>query len=173
MGSDKFTPENRWGLYGAAGGAWIVSNESFLQNSGIIDYLKIKASYGIMGYDRSYDYYVYRDEYGTSTFYDLGHGNAIRVFGTTVVRLGNPDYTFEEAKELNIGTEAAFLKSRLSLEANYFNEKRVGIPTQSPSFLPDYVIGGIGIPLINTNAVHNAGVDFGVLYTDDDSTALL
>jgi len=166
MGSDKFTPENRWGLYGAAGGAWIVSNESFLENSGFIDYLKLKASYGIMGYDHGYDYYVYRDEYGTSTFYDLGHSNSLRIFGTTVVRLGNPDYTFEEAKELNIGTEAAFLRNRLGLEANYFNEKRVGMPTQSPSFLPDYVIGGIGIPLVNTNAVHNEGVDLSILYTD-------
>ncbi len=166
MGSDKFTEENRWGLYGAAGAAWILSNESFLEDSELIDYLKLKASYGKMGYDRSYEYYVYRDEYGTAVSYDLGHNNSQRIWGTTVSSLGNPAYTFEEANELNLGVEAAMLQNRLTFEFNYFDEKRTGIPVQSTSFLPDYVIGQIDIPLVNTNEVHNSGFDLSMQYAD-------
>lgn len=166
MGSDKFTAENRWGLYGAAGAAWILSNESFLENSDLFDYLKLKASYGKMGYDRDFDYYVYRDEYGTSFNYDLGHNNSNRIQATTVSSLGNPDFTFEESTELNLGMEATMIDNRLSFEFNYFDEKRTGMPVQSTSYLPDYVIGNIDIPLVNTNAVHNTGLDFTVQYAD-------
>ncbi|MEM6700190.1 MAG: TonB-dependent receptor plug domain-containing protein, partial [Bacteroidota bacterium] len=42
MGSDKFAPENRWGLFGAGGLGWIISQEDFLKNSSAINYLKLK-----------------------------------------------------------------------------------------------------------------------------------
>ena len=42
MGSDKFTKENRWGLFGAAGFAWNISNEEFMKDIEWIDFLKLK-----------------------------------------------------------------------------------------------------------------------------------
>lgn len=166
MGSDKFIADERWGLYGAAGAAWILSNESFMTDVEVVDYLKLKASYGKMGYDRDYDYYVYRDEYGGSAAYDLGHNNSNRVWGASVLSMGNPNFTFEEANELNLGVEAVMLDNSLSFEFNYFDEKRTGIPTKSPSFLPDYVIGNIGIPYANINEVHNNGFDLSAQYAN-------
>ena len=167
MGSDKFLAENRWGLYGALGAAWIMSNEDFMSSLSFIDHLKLKASYGVMGYDRGFDYYVYRDEYGgNGTSYDLGHNNSNRIFGTSVSRLGNPSFTFEESREINVGFESRMLDNRWMVEANYFNELRSGMPVKSPSYLPDYVIGDIGIPYSNTNAVSNQGVDMSASFSD-------
>ncbi|TYA84342.1 SusC/RagA family TonB-linked outer membrane protein [Seonamhaeicola marinus] len=169
MGSDKFTKENRWGLYGAGGFAWLISNEDFLKDSKSINYLKLKGSYGIMGYDRqgsgAFDYLLFRDFYQGSGSFRTGPQNSAAEFGWRAGQIGNPSLTFEESKELNLGIEARLFNNKIDLEVNYFNELRTGIPVVLRNALPDYT--GELKPIGNFNEVSNKGVDLSIGYTDN------
>lgn len=54
-GSEQFSKENRWGIFPAVSVGWTVSEEKFFKDNidrKWIDFLKIRASYGIVGNDR-------------------------------------------------------------------------------------------------------------------------
>ncbi len=165
MGSDKFTKENRWGLFGAGGFAWIISNEDFLKHSKTFNYLKLKGSFGIMGYDRSFDYLLYRDFYIANGNLRTGPQNSTQEFGWRAGQIGNPNLTFEKSKEYNIGIEASLFNNKVDLEVNYFNELRYDIPVVLNNALPDYT--GDLKPIGNFNEVSNTGVDLSLRFTDN------
>ncbi|AUP80709.1 SusC/RagA family TonB-linked outer membrane protein [Flavivirga eckloniae] len=166
MGSDKFTKENRWGLFGAGGFAWIISNEDFLKGNKTINYLKLKGSYGVMGYDRqgAFDYLLYRDFYEGWGNFRTGPQNSTVEFGWRAGQIGNPDFTFEKSKEYNIGIETSMFNNKVDLEINYFNQLRSDMPVRLNNALPDFL--GELKPIGNFNEVSNSGVDLSLSYTD-------
>ncbi|TYA84306.1 SusC/RagA family TonB-linked outer membrane protein [Seonamhaeicola marinus] len=164
MGSDRFTEDNRWGLFGAGGFGWIVSNEDFLKDSQSINFLKLKGSFGVMGYDSSVDYLLYRDFYQGGGGFRFGPGNAVQEFAWRAGQIGNPDLTFEKSREINVGIEARLFNNKLALEANYFNELRTGIPIVLNNAIPDYT--GQLKPIGNFNEVSNKGVDVSINYSN-------
>ena len=48
-GSSKFAPENRWGTFGSVGAGWIISDENFFTKVKGIDFLKLRAAWGLTG----------------------------------------------------------------------------------------------------------------------------
>lgn len=164
MGSDKFERGNRFKPYGAVGAAWVISEEDFLSDTDAISFLKLKASYGTMGYDKSIDYYIYRNEYGGGGGYYFGYQNSSTDWANRISQYGNTGITFEESTELNVGIEGGLFNDRITFEANYFNELRTGMPTIAQSSLPSYVWGAASI--LNYNSVRNAGVDFDLKLSD-------
>ncbi|WP_186826901.1 SusC/RagA family TonB-linked outer membrane protein [Seonamhaeicola algicola] len=167
MGSDKFISDNRWGLYGAGGFAWLVSNENFLNDNKYINYLKLKGSFGVMGYDRqgTFDYLLYRDFYQASGAFSTGPQNSNTEYGWRPGQIGNPGLTFEESKEINVGIEAQLFNNKIDLEVNYFNELRTSMPVVLRNALPDYT--GDLKPIGNFNEVSNKGIDASIRYTDN------
>ena len=165
MGTDRFQRGNRFGLFGAAGAGWIMSNEDFLSDADAIDYLKLKASYGVMGYDQAFDYFLYRDEFagGGSMRFGIDNGALPVEYGQILSQLGNTALEFEKSRELNVGIEGRFFNNALSLEANYFNEYRYDIPTILSNSIPNYVSNVF--PTGNYNAVSNQGVDLAVQFS--------
>jgi len=163
MGSDRFERGNRYGLFGAVGAGWILSNEDFMQD-GLFDHLKLKASYGVMGYDNSFDYFIHRDEFGGGGAFRFGINNSALpvVYGQKVSQLGNANITFEKSKELNIGVEGRLLNNALSFEVNYFNELRYDMPVVVDTEIPFYVSNTF--PTVNYNEVSNKGVDLSLQY---------
>lgn len=165
MGSDKFIGDNRWGLFGAGGFGWIISNENFLKDSSTINYLKLKGSYGIMGYDTSFDYLLYNDFYQGGGAFRFGPKNAVTDFAWRAGQIGNPDLTFEKSKEFNIGIESRLFNNKITLEVNYFDELRYDMPVVLNNAIPDYT--GELKPIGNYNEVTNKGVDLHIDYTDN------
>lgn len=164
MGSDKFERENRFKPYGAIGAAWVLSEEDFLSDVDAINYLKLKASFGRMGYDNAIDYYTYRNEYGGGGAYYFGYQNSATDYANRITQYGNANITFEEATELNVGIESQLLNNRLTLDANYFNEVRTGMPVVAWSSMPSYVWGAAAN--VNYNSVRNTGIDLGLKLAD-------
>ena len=164
MGSDRFARGNRYGLFGAAGAGWIVSNEDFFGND-LFDYLKLKASYGVMGYDNSLDYFIYQDEFGGGGAFRFGINNSALpvVYGQKVSQLGNANISFEKSKELNVGVEGRLLDNALSFEVNYFDELRYDMPVVVNTQIPFYVSNTF--PTANFNEVSNKGLDLSLQYT--------
>lgn len=124
MGSSKFFDDKRHFLSFALGGAWILSDEKFMDANTLFDFLKLKASWGIIGYDGATSSYLYEDcwyDNGTTSF---GNSNSHSVDVTSIDYLGNADLDWEKSREVNIGLEALMLDNHFYFAANVFNERR-------------------------------------------------
>ncbi|MFD0977696.1 SusC/RagA family TonB-linked outer membrane protein [Salinimicrobium gaetbulicola] len=144
-GSSRFVNE-KWGTFGSVGGAWVVSNEDFL-SSDLVTFLKLKASYGVMGDEAGIDYY---DGYDTFNLGLLAGGISISARDN-----GNADLTWETSKMFQTGVEfslGTFLDGTVDYYIkntdNLIFERRVG-----PS-------AGIAIITVNDGELRNAGLEF-------------
>lgn len=158
MGTNKFKGSNRWFFAPAVSAAWIVSNEGFMDGAANIDFLKLKASYGLLGYAGNTGYLLYSSAWSENGTYSLkpSQSNRLSVF----TRWGNPDLKWERSEEYNIGVEGLFLDRRLALEADYFHEKRSEIIGLNDAGYAN-VVGDFKM-YENLGTVVNRGIDAGV-----------
>ncbi|MGV0995346.1 SusC/RagA family TonB-linked outer membrane protein [Empedobacter falsenii] len=115
-GSSRFGPNHRFANFGAIGAAWLFSKESFLRDVSWLSFGKLRGSYGVTGNDQIGDY-QYLNTYNISqNGYD---GNIL----LTTARLYNPDFSWEKNKKLEFALETAFLKNRINLALNYYQNR--------------------------------------------------
>lgn len=135
--SIKLPEGNRGGLSPTFGLAYILSEESFLKENSFINYLKLKASGGIIKSDIGIDgYYLYDETYERGNTFTWADGQSSNR-RQNISQGGNPNLGFEERIDLNLGFES-FLMNSLWLEFNYFKselDKQVTfLADQYPSF---------------------------------------
>jgi TonB-linked SusC/RagA family outer membrane protein len=112
-GSSRFGPNNRFANFGAIGGAWIISEEGFIEkNLPFLSFAKLRGSYGTTGNDQIGDY-GYLDAYETT----LGPG------GLYPSQLSNPDYSWEIVKKLEAALEFGLLEDRLHLGLSLYRNR--------------------------------------------------
>lgn len=164
-GSSQISPANRWQNFWAVGGAWEISREKFFQGQNIFDYMKLKASMGVLGNQNTYGY-----DY---PFYPgLVAGNAA-VFGNLVYNafsqsyLPNPNLKWETVHAKEIGLEFNALKNKLHVEASYFNKLTKDLMT----FIPGSQ--GVSNGLDNIGSIRNSGFELSASYTQDLSKDLI
>jgi TonB-linked SusC/RagA family outer membrane protein len=114
-GSSRFAPDKRWGTFGSIGAAWLVSKESFLDDSDWLEELKYKISYGSQGNDQLRNFYAFRDLYSISYNSDTGE------YTKVLSGKGNPDLTWESQRLFNTGFEFSLFNARLSGSIEYFS----------------------------------------------------
>ncbi|MAZ27640.1 MAG: SusC/RagA family protein [Cytophagaceae bacterium] len=164
MGSDKLSSSNRYQLFPAVGLGWVLSEENFMKDIEAIDFLKLKGSFGIMGYDNSMPYYLYVNRWNTNGNVQFNERNNTTISRTILEQTGNPDIGWEKSREYNIGLEGLMFDNRLQFEVNYFNEYRYDI-IQSPSDRYSVTAGGL-YPLENYGETLNRGFEAGVNWSD-------
>ncbi len=113
-GSSRFGSNNRFGNFWAVAGGWIISKESFMENSDVINFLSLRASYGTSGNDRL----GFFPSLGLFSAGPLGSNNGIP--GVFPDQVPNPDIKWEESTTLDIGFKSAFFDNRISFDVNYF-----------------------------------------------------
>ena len=156
-GSEQFRKGNRYGFFPAVSGAWLVSNEKFLENNKVITNLKVRGSYGEVGNDRlSGARFQYLDNIAiAASGYSASLGNGQRI---NIASLGNPDLRWEVAKKTNVGLELGILNS-FNLVVDVFNEKRDNI-LRNQGTVP--VLNGLPLgvlPKLNFGVVENKGYE--------------
>lgn len=149
--SSRFVNE-KWGNFYSVGGAWVMSQEDFMSGSKFVDFLKLKASYGVLGNSgvlngTANNYYPGYNLYSVNNLND----NISLAFATK----GNPDLTWESSNQFNVGVEfelGGFVDG--SIEAyrksttDMFFDRRVG-----PSV-------GYALISVNDGELLNSGVEF-------------
>lgn len=123
-GSSVFGMDQKWGNFPAVGAAWTMSDEDFMKGaSSWLDYLKIKASWGING-NQSISPYgtLSRVEMGIAGGH-TGYFGGQPVFGQALTTLGNPTLGWETTESWNFGFEADFFKRRLHWELDGYTSK--------------------------------------------------
>ena len=167
-GSENFAPGKRYGFFPAGSIGWVISEESFMKKASWIDFLKVRASYGLVGSDNVSSRFPYLAFYGSGSSYDFGNNFGTNVGGTSVVNLANESLTWEKARKLNVGIDFTTLNQRLALTVDAFYEYRFDIITDMNSDgimgYPDIV--GKDAALQNLGEVSNRGVDIELSWND-------
>ncbi len=118
-GSSRFGAANKWGIFPSGSVAWKLSNESFFPQTGFVNDLKVRASYGITGNQEIGNLLSQPTLGATSSTYVIG-GNAITIVAPE--RYANPDLKWEETAQFNIGTDFQFLKGRVYGSLDYYKK---------------------------------------------------
>jgi len=138
---------NKWGDFYSVGAAWVLTQEDFMSGVDFVDFLKVKASYGVLGNSGGVGFYPGYNLYSVNNLND----NISLAFATK----GNPDLTWESSNQFNVGVEfelGGFLEG--SIEAysknttDMFFDRRVG-----PSV-------GYALIKVNDGELLNAGLEF-------------
>ncbi|MDR3268810.1 MAG: TonB-dependent receptor [Tannerella sp.] len=159
-GSVRFAPSERWGFFPSATAAWRISEENFFkENVRFINYLKLRASAGLMGND-AVGGWQWMQEY---TF-DKGAEYASSANGLKPGVIANPYITWEKSMNYNFGLDAGFLQNRLTASLNGWFKHTYDILGSRVSTLPD-TFGG-NMPAENYGVVDSKGYEIELAYTD-------
>lgn len=161
-GSSVLNAGDRYRLFPAVSGAWLISSEDFMKSLSAVNYLKIRASWGITGSDiMAYDLGKY---YFTMKGYNYYFGaNNNGAAGHTEGRLANLNLNPEMSYKTNVGVELR-LFNRLSLTADIFYDKRTNILVSSGSLFSSVI--GVDTPLLNAGEVVNKGFEVSAIWED-------
>jgi TonB-linked SusC/RagA family outer membrane protein len=157
MGSNRFAPENRYNLSSAAGVAWVLSEEDFLKTSAAVNFLKLKGNFGILGYDRATDFYLFNNRWYDNGNIGFNERNQNNILRSSIDLIGNPELEWEKAREMNFGVEGLAFNQRLQFEFNYFDELRYDIII-NPTSLYTGLHGGL-LPFTNFGETSNKGLE--------------
>ncbi|MBC7745889.1 MAG: SusC/RagA family TonB-linked outer membrane protein, partial [Flavobacterium sp.] len=163
-GSIRFSKENgRWGNFPSLLAGWNISNEEFWKkNVRFINFFKLRASWGQLGNDLVAPF-QYLSSYSLSNGYVLGSG---RNYSTGLSQIGatNPNITWEVANVYNAGFESTFLDNKISLNTDFFFQRRNNILVKKNASVPDFT--GIQLPDENFGIVDNKGFEVELGYRD-------
>ena len=172
-GSENFAPGKRFGFFPAVSAGWILSEEKFMKKQKVIDFLKLRASYGIVGNDKMENARFLYMAGAWSGYNTVAKGQGSWQFGkdggTGLLpdakenTMGNPDVTWEKVAKQNYGIDLKMFDSRLSLTADVFFEKRKDI-LSTRNTLP--AITDINLPKINLGKVNNHGYELSLGWND-------
>lgn len=164
-GTSLVAKDNRFQNYGSISGAWAIHREAFLSDSEVINTLKLRGSYGVLG--------------GLATLPPSAVSPLLKRvdawFGKTPAlspgyieeSMGNPILTWAESKQTNIGLDLGFLKNRLTLNADYFIK-------QTDKMLMQIVLPGttgVQTKYINGGTVTDKGIELALNYNSKSDAA--
>lgn len=172
-GSENFAPDKRFGFFPAVSAGWILSEEKFMKKQKVIDFLKLRVSYGIVGNDKMeaarFLYMAGSWNGNNSVKSGMGSWQFGKDGGTGLLpdakenTMGNPDVTWEKVAKQNYGIDIKMFNSRLNFTADVFFEKRWDI-LSTRNTLP--TITDINLPKINLGKVNNHGYELSLGWND-------
>jgi TonB-linked SusC/RagA family outer membrane protein len=161
-GSENFAKDNRFGFFPTLSMGWVISNEDFLKDNSTIDFLKLRASYGKVGNSNiGIGYrYPFEEKFNAGGGYYFGSS---WTDGSYEGRIANPNITWEESLNANIGVEVGLLK-KLDMTIDLFNQNRNHIITGRWNTLPSII--GQDLPYDNIGSVSTKGFELALNHTN-------
>ncbi|WP_299549263.1 TonB-dependent receptor [Seonamhaeicola sp.] len=170
-GSSNFGPNNKFGYFPSGSIGWNISDEDFWNQDGIINSLKLRTSYGIIGNDRIGSFGFITRLNGEAT---IAPGNATTlddlIFGIASGVPGNPDLKWEEQESTNVGLDARLFNSKVRFSADAYRKRTKDLlfaPQASGVINPS--LNPSSFPLVNAGTVENKGLEFSISYNDNFS----
>jgi TonB-dependent starch-binding outer membrane protein SusC len=152
-GSSRFGKNNKYGVFPSFSLGWVASKENFWKDNNIVNSLKLRGGYGIVGNDAIRDF-GYTATVNGGFNYSFGNAGTI-ITGYAPRTLDNPDLKWEETTQLNVGFESR-LFNNLNVNIDYFKKNTTGI--LRPVSVPGYV--GVGEnPVANVADMENSGFE--------------
>ncbi len=154
-GSENFVSKSRFGFFPTISAGWVISNEGFLKDNSVVSFLKLRGSYGKVGNSNiGIGYrYPFEEKYYSGGGYYFGTAGTD---GSYEGRIANPNLTWEESLNSNIGLEIGLLKT-LDLGLDVFRNDRTQIITGRWNTLPGFI--GQDLPYENSGSVKSTGLE--------------
>ena len=159
-GSSIFSDENQWGYFPSVSAGWIVSNEEFLKDSNVINFLKLRASWGQVGNQNARAFQYLSTIKSNNTNYIFGDTEGVLTPGAYPNRLSNLDLKWETSEQIDLGFDARFLDNALNVTFDVYKKT-------SKDWLilaPILATAGADAPFINGGNVVNQGVELSLNY---------
>ncbi|MEM9887168.1 MAG: TonB-dependent receptor [Bacteroidota bacterium] len=163
-GSSKFAEGNKFGTFPGLSVGWMISEEPFMSNVGNLSRLKIRGSWGQIGFEGIGDY---ESQAGIVN-------NTAAIFGENAIqgaffdKLPNQELEWEVTTMVNIGVDLGILNDRIQFSADWYNRVTdnliLAVP-QPPSQ------GYNQSTIANVGAMENWGLDFQATYYSDRNKA--
>ncbi len=155
-GSSKLGANNKWGFFPSASLAWVLKEEDFLKDVDFVSNLKVRAGYGLTGNQDAISAY--------NSLMLMSPGAATTINGKPVVgyeikRNSNPDLKWEVKKMFDVGIDASFFDSRLSMTFDYYNSKTTDLLYNYAVPVPPFPYGSM---LANLGSMKNEGVELSI-----------
>ncbi|MBE6222274.1 MAG: TonB-dependent receptor [Bacteroidales bacterium] len=180
-GTENFAKGHRFGFFPAASVGYVFTNEPFFPKNNFLTFLKLRASYGLVGNDqiggKRYLYLpgTYSIDMGPGSFTSTTSSGSLQSnyyqFGTSTDAyntiylgsaegaLGNPDVTWEKSEKISAGLEIRFFKDRLYFTGDYFSEKRRDILTTLGVIPVTFGVPSWNTAAVNVGKVKNHGYE--------------
>lgn len=160
-GSSRFSQaaHKQWGFFPSASAGWILSKESFFNKfSKYVSFLKIRGSYGILGNQDIGSDYPFVAQLSSSNSLGYYFNNS---FNSGVAQLvsANPEITWEQSKQLDVGVDMQIL-GNISMTFDYYKRRISNMLLIRP--IPSFV--GLGAPYVNAGSMENKGWELSIQY---------
>ena len=163
-GSSRLTPADRWRFFPSFSGAWRVSEENFLKQLNFVNNFKVRASWGKLGNSDGIGLYGYipllTSGLSTSNNLVFNDTRAQYIYQSTQA---SPNLTWETVTQSDIGVDMAFLRSRLSVTADYY--VKVTTDLLATQNLPNIL--GITPAVVNLGKLRSWGKELDVRWHDN------
>jgi TonB-linked SusC/RagA family outer membrane protein len=164
--SSSFSSNNSVAYFKSILGGWLVSQEDFFNKEGIVNFLKVKGSYGTLGNDVASPN-AYRSILSGEGVYVFN--NSLTTGGVAVGIIPNKNLKWESDTKIDLGFETKLFNNKLEITADYFNNTRTdliigGVPISgiNGGYAP-----GSGAPSVNAGKVKNSGFEFVINYKNN------
>lgn len=155
-GSSKFGKAKPWGTFPSVSAGWVFSDEGFMDILPVLDFGKLRFSWGQTGSQFSEPYLAY----GQFASGDPFMGNAT-VKPNAISGLVNPDLSWETTDQYNVGLDLDLFNYRLGIVADYYSRLTKGV------LLPVKLAGDYSIMtnrFENAGSIYNSGFEISVKY---------
>ncbi|MCQ2974833.1 MAG: TonB-dependent receptor [Bacteroidales bacterium] len=156
-GSSNFAKDHRWGYFPSVSAGWVITNESFAEPiTSVVNFLKLRGSWGQNGNsDISNFQYLSTIAFDANYYFD---DKASPVKGAYPDILPNEKVSWETSEQLDLGFDARFFNSQLTLTFDWYKKTTKDWLVVAPQ-LSSY---GTGAPYINGGDVENKGIEIGI-----------
>lgn len=117
-GYSQFFPQNKYASFPAASLGWKLSNEKFMHNINVINFLKIRASIGVTGDASGYAYGTFSPGVDLTSF----NNGATTYYPYYLSALDNPNLKWPKTINKNIGLDFGFFKDRINGSVDWFRD---------------------------------------------------
>ncbi|GAA5220233.1 SusC/RagA family TonB-linked outer membrane protein [Membranihabitans marinus] len=160
QGSGKLLESNRWAMSPGIGLAWIMSEEKFLKDSDVFDFVKARANWAVVNtMENVNDYYNGINRYSDNGYYYYGHGSYYN--NGRILNIGNPFADYEKKMNFNLGVETQMFNNSIGIDISYFYYKYFDILQSRSNILPSYFESP---PLENFGSYQTQGLEFDLTY---------
>ncbi len=159
--SSNFAPGNRWGLFPSVGLGWNISEEKFFsKNLPFVNYMKLRANYGLVGEARVAER-LWQNRYVVDP---NGYSyNETLLSGLNPSIVANPDITWEKSRTINLGLDASLFNSKITIGIDVYRRFTYDMFDKGNNEnFPMYA--GFGAPLVNYGERTSWGSEFSIGY---------
>ncbi|WP_455640989.1 SusC/RagA family TonB-linked outer membrane protein [Parabacteroides sp.] len=159
-GSSRLPKSDRYATFPSFSGAWIITNEKFMEDVKYLTSLKVRASWGMLGNQEIGDY-AYTSLLSADANYYFGSDKQI---GLRSKAIANDKIKWETTTITDFGLDASFWQGRITATFDWFDKETSDILLKLP--MPTSYLGTLDAPYQNAGKVRNRGWELSANYFD-------